>query len=180
MREGLEKVTGDFESDSNRISYAPYRLRWAQDVAKPIEDLRAQLNEPVTPQRETDMFLPMKELQQLVADMDADCKSGQLEQAKTRYEAVATRLAVPASDARHGLVVQAKSWHVKAATALDFKALDLKIQGVVVNRGGRSGVLLNGETYEEGEYVSDDLLVKLVEEEQIWFVFRGLTLVRTM
>jgi hypothetical protein len=41
-------------------------------------------------------------------------------------------------------------------------------------------VLLNGETYEEGEYVSDELLVKQVQEEQIWFVFRGLTLVRTM
>jgi hypothetical protein len=112
--------------------------------------------------------------------MDADCKSGQLDQAKARYEAVATRLAVPASDTRHDLVVQAKSWHVKAVTALDFKALDLKIQGVVVNRGGRSGVLVNGETYEEGDYVSDDLLVKMVEEEQVWFVFRGLTLVRTM
>jgi len=69
---------------------------------------------------------------------------------------------------------------VKATTALDFKALDLKIQGVIVNRGGRSGVLMNGETYEEGDYVSDDLLVKMVEEEQVWFVFRGLTLVRTM
>jgi Tfp pilus assembly protein PilO len=180
VREGLEKLAGDFESDGNRISYAPFRLRWAQDVAKPIEELRTQLNEPVTPQRDTDPYLPIKDLQQLVADMDADCKSGQLDQAKSRYEAVATRLAVPASDARHDLVVQAKSWHVKAVTALDFKALDLKIQGVVVNRGGRSGVLVNGETYEEGDYVSDDLLVKMVEEEQVWFVFRGLTLVRTM
>lgn len=180
VREGLEKIAGDFESDGNRISYGPYRLRWAQEVAKPIEDLRTQLNAPIAQPHDTDMFLPMKDLQQLVADMDADCKSGQLEQAKTRYEAVATRLAVPASDARHDLVVQAKSWHVKAVTALDFKALDLKIQGVIVNRGGRSGVLMNGETYEEGDYVSDDLLVKMVEEEQVWFVFRGLTLVRTM
>ena len=54
------------------------------------------------------------------------------------------------------------------------------MQGVVVNKGGKSGVLLNGDTYEEGDYVSDELLVKLVEEEQIWFVFRGLTLVRTL
>jgi hypothetical protein len=50
----------------------------------------------------------------------------------------------------------------------------------VVSHGGRSGVLLNGEVYEEGDYISDDLLVKTVEEEQVWFVFRGLTLVRTM
>ena len=77
--------------------------------------------------------------------------------------------------------MQAKRWHLKAVTALDFQALDLAIQGVVVSgSGGRSGVLLNGEVFEEGEYVQDDLLVKQVEEEQVWFVFRGLTLVRTM
>jgi hypothetical protein len=76
--------------------------------------------------------------------------------------------------------VQAKSWHHKAATALDFKALDLAIQGMVVNPSGRSGVLLNNEVYEEGDYVTEDLLLKLVEEEQVWFVFRGLTLVRTL
>ena len=51
---------------------------------------------------------------------------------------------------------------------------------MVNGSGGRSGVLLNGEVFEEGEYVQDDLLVKQVEEEQVWFVFRGLTLVRTM
>ena len=55
------------------------------------------------------------------------------------------------------------------------------VQGVVVNGDrGSSGILLNGEVFEEGEYVQDDLLVKRVETEQIWFVFRGLTLVRTL
>jgi hypothetical protein len=112
--------------------------------------------------------------------MDADCRSGQLEVAKNRFETVSTRLNVAPGDPRHELVVQAKSLHAKASTALDFKGMDLKIQGVVVNHDGKSGVLLNGDVYEEGDYVSDELLVKLVEEDQIWFVFRGLTLVRTM
>jgi len=103
-------------------------------------------------------------------------------EARKRYEDVMERLAVPAEDPRHELAVEAKRWHLKASTAIDFKELDLQIQGVVVNGTGvgRSGVLLNGEVYEEGEYVQDDLLVKKVEQEQVWFVFRGLTLVRTM
>ena len=45
---------------------------------------------------------------------------------------------------------------------------------------GSAVSLMNGEVFEEGDYIADDLLVKMVEEEQIWFVFRGLTLVRTM
>jgi len=129
----------------------------------------------------TDPFLRAEDMRALVTLMTEDCNNGQLDDARKRYEDVVDRLAVPPTDPRYELAVQAKRWHLKAVTALDFQALDLVIQGVVVNGGsGQSGVLLNGEVYEEGEYVQDDLLVKQVDEEQVWFVFRGLTLVRTM
>lgn len=178
LKEGLDKLAAQIDADAPVVTYPPFRLRWAREVVAQLEDLRGAAVAKDGPPK--DPYLPEAEMRQLVADMASDCNSGQLEQAKTRYELVLARLGVPAEDPRHELVVAAKAWHVKATTALDFKALDLKVQGVVVNPEGRSGVLLNGETYEEGEYVSDDLLVKLVEEEQIWFVFRGLTLVRTM
>ena len=60
------------------------------------------------------------------------------------------------------------------------RRINLKIQGVMVNQEGRSGVLVNGQVFEEGEYVSDELVVKAVQEEQVTFVFRGLTLIRTL
>jgi hypothetical protein len=179
LKEGLEKLSSSMDTDASTVTYAPYRLRWSKEVVAPLEELRGIVNTRTEPTK-ADPYLTAREMQQLVADMGADCNSGQLETAKTRYDAVANRLGVPAEDARHELAVAAKAWHHKATTALDFKSLDLKVQGVVVNPSGRSGVLLNGETYEEGEYVADDLLLKLVEEEQIWFVFRGLTLVRTL
>ncbi len=181
IREGITKMDADLDTDGARITYSPYRLRWGKEVQTQVEVLRQAMNQPGKPEpRPQDPYLPAPELEQLVAQMEADCTAGQLEDAKNRYQAVAVRLAVPSGDPRHKLAVAAKAWHVKATTALDFRALDLRLQGVVVNRGGRSGVLLNGEVYEEGEYVSDELLIKLVEEERIWFVFRGLTLVRTM
>jgi Tfp pilus assembly protein PilO len=180
LKEGLEKLSGTIETDAALVSYAPYRLRWAREVEKALEELRGQVVADKEEVLRKDPYLSEKDLQQLVADMEADCNGGHLEQAKGRFEALGSRVNVPTDDPRHALAVQAKSWHVKASTALDFKSLELKIQGVVVNRGGTSGVLLNGDTYQEGDYVSEDLLVKLVEEEQIWFVFRGLTLVRTM
>ncbi len=180
LKEGLEKLASTMDNDASTVSYAPYRLRWSKEVVTPFEELRGQVATAKIEPANADPYLASRELQQLVADMAADCNSGQLETAKSRYDAVATRVNVPSTDPRHDLAVAAKAWHMKAATALDFKALELKVQGVVVNPSGRSGVLLNGETYEEGEYVADDLLLKLVEEEQIWFVYRGLTLVRTM
>ncbi|MBX3462382.1 MAG: type 4a pilus biogenesis protein PilO [Planctomycetes bacterium] len=181
LREGIERLGSEVVVGEGRLSYAPYRLRWAREVIGPLEDLRQQIHDVArTEQKRADPFLPMPELEQMVAEMERDCGSGMLEEAKRRYEAVSNRLNVPTTDPRYALAVAAKAWHHKASTALDFKTMDIRVQGVVVNRGGRSGVLLNGEVYEEGDYVSDDLLVKLVEEEQVWFVFRGLTLVRTM
>lgn len=181
LREGLEKVGNGVDADESRLSYAPYKLRWAKEVVTPLEDLRQQIHDVAkVEQKRVDPFLPKNDLELLVAEMARECANGQLEEAKTRYETVATRLGVPSTDPRYELAVAAKTWHHKAATAIDFKGMDLKVQGVVVNRTGRSGVLMNGEVYEEGDYISDDLLVKLVEEEQVWFVFRGLTLVRTM
>ena len=181
LREGLEKLGSEVNVDDNRLSYAPYRLRWAKEVVTPLEELRQQVLDVAKAEaKRADPFLPKEEMEMLVAEMARECSNGQLEDAKNRYETVATRLAVPASDPRYDLAVQAKAWHHKATTAIDFKTLDLKVQGLVVNRTGRSCVLMNGECYEEGDYVSDELLLKMVEEEQIWFVFRGLTLVRTM
>ncbi len=180
LKEGLAKIASEIERDATMIAYAPLRVRWAKEVVQPLDELRTQIDVVAAAPVTRDPFLPLKEMQQLVADLAADCDSGQLEQAKNRFETVGNRMNIPESDPRHELAVQAKAWHVKATTALDFKGLDLRVQGLVVNRNGRSGVLLNGEVYEEGEYVSDELLVKMVEEEQVWFVFRGLTLVRTM
>jgi Tfp pilus assembly protein PilO len=180
LREGLQKLADSLDTDASHVSWGPLRLRWANEVEAPLAELRGQVAAGAKIEARRDPYLSEKEMRQLVADMSNDCNNGQLEQAKMRYDAAAARINVPTEDKRHGVAAEAKAWHTKATTALDFKNLDLKVQGVVVNPTGRSGVLLNNETYEEGEYVSDDLLVKLVEEEQIWFVYRGLTLVRTL
>jgi Tfp pilus assembly protein PilO len=181
LKDGIATLLANMDKDAELVSFASLKLRWQREVVTPFEEMRGAMDvaaKAADPKR--DPNLPLKEMQDLVADLATECNNGQLEAAKERFETVANRMNVAAGDPRHELAVAAKQWHMKATTALDFKGLDLRLQGVVVNRGGRSGVLLNGEVYEEGEYVSDDLLVKMVEEEQVWFVFRGLTLVRTM
>ena len=127
-----------------------------------------------------DPYLAEADLATLIGEMERDLDAGNLDDARQRYEAVASKAGVPETDPRHELAVRAKTLHLKATTAIEFQQLDLKVTGVLVNQDGRSGLLLNGEVFEEGEYVSDDLLVQKVEEESVRFVFRGLTLVRTL
>lgn len=181
LREGIAALQEQATADATKITYAPYRTKWSKEVVRRIEDISGEFTVAVEGNKPKDPYLPANEIEALVAQMKDDCSNGFLEEARKRYDAVAPQLAVPAGDPREALAIDAKSWHTRAVTALAFSGMDLKIQGVVVDKsGGRSGVLLNGETYEEGEYVSDELLVKRVEDEQVWFVFRGLTLVRTM
>ena len=44
---------------------------------------------------------------------------------------------------------------------------------VVVFDEGRSGLLVNGKVYEEGEYLEESLLLKNVGREHADFVFKG-------
>jgi hypothetical protein len=181
FKKTLSDVIASLPDDESLIVYRPYRLRWSQDVLIPLEEIEQMLAQAgPSPVPKADPYLPLAEIEELIEDMSNDCNSGQLEQARERYESVRDRLSVPVDDQRYDLAVSAKSWHHKASTAIDFKGLDLDVQGVVVNYTGRSGVLLNGEVFAEGDFVEEDLLVKQVEAEQVWFVFRGLTLVRTM
>jgi hypothetical protein len=69
--------------------------------------------------------------------------------------------------------------YLRANIALEFSSQKLDINGVVVNDDGRSGLILNGSVYQEGDYVSDELLIKAVGREQIEFVYKGFTLVKT-
>ena len=179
LKSELAEALARVEVDGPTIRYLPYRTRWNQEVMQPLAEVQ-KAREVATPTEVVDPYLPSEEIQALIAAMTQCCNEGMLEQARDRYESVRDQLSVPQSDERYGLAVEAKGWHIKATTALDFKALDLDVQGVIVNGVGTSGVLLNGEVFEEGEFVQDDLLVKMVEEEKVWFVFRGLTLVRTM
>jgi Tfp pilus assembly protein PilO len=180
LREGIAAMEGQMEGAALKITLTPYRMLWAKNVVGVVDEVRGALQEVAEGEQKRDPWLAADAIKELVEQMRQDCEGGYLEEARQRYEAVAPQLLVPDQDARHALAVEAKSWHNKVVTAIDFRALDLDIEGVVVDRSGRSGVLLNGEIYEEGEFVSEELLVKQVDEEKVWFVFRGLTLVRTM
>lgn len=181
VRERITKLEAEIEHvTEQRTISTGLRSQWGKNVVDVLADLKTQLNRKDTNDGPQDPWLQKADLEQLLADMQADLLSGNLEEARTRFESVQEKFGAPLEDPRHALEVQIRATHVKAVTAIAFKALHLDIQGVLVNHEGRSGLLLNGEVLEEGEYVTDELLVKKVHEEQVEFVFRGLTVIRTL
>lgn len=181
VRERVTRLEAEVEhvNEQKTIS-SGLRTQWAKNVVDALAELKTQLNRKDSQDGPRDPYLQKIDFEQLLADMKGDLEAGNLDDARTRYETVQDKIGVPLDDPRHELEVQVKAAFVKATTALAFKALPLDIKGVMVNHQGRSGVLLNNEVYEEGEYISDELLVKKVQEEQVTFVFRGLTIIRTL
>lgn len=182
LKEGLTKLEEAVQevTQKQQITSPTLRQRWVNEVVEPLAAMKSTRGGK-SEREMRDPYLSADEMQQLVDSMSQLLTEGDLQSASDRFEAISPRLLVPESDPRYSLAVAAKVLQVRVQTAIDFSALDLKIQGVVVNHeGGRSGVLLNGNVFEEGEYISDELMLRRVEEEQVWFVFRGLTLIRTL
>ena len=54
-----------------------------------------------------------------------------------------------------------------------FVKIPLEISGVVVQENGKSGLLVNGQSYEEGDYLTTSLLLKSVGREHAEFIYKG-------
>lgn len=179
LKAGLDEINAKIaELDAQRvISYQPFKYQWVKRVGQPMELLARNLSSDGRPQ--DDRFLPRKEIEGLVAAMTTDLETGEMQAAKDRFDAVQDRVRVAPEDERAPLVEKLRDLYLRAGVALEFSTQRLDISGVLVNDHGRSGLILNGTVYQEGDYVSDDLLVKAVGREQIEFVYRGFTLVKT-
>ena len=159
------------------ISYQPFKYQWVKRVSQPLDVLARDIETDGRPQ--DDRFLPRKEMEGLLAAMKTDLTTGEMQAAKDRFDSVQDRLRVPPEDDRAPLVDQLRDLCLRANIALEFSSQKLDINGVLVNDDGRSGLILNGTVYQEGDYVSDELLVKAVGREQIEFIYKGFTLVKT-
>ncbi len=171
IEERVEDVT-----EKGLISLPALRVRWYKDVLNPLKELTAEVREI---QEDLDKYLSKEEFETLIEKIKADLTTGDLETAVNRYNTVQANVAVPADDARYGLRVQVEGLLLRARVALEFSAMRLEIAGVMVNYEGKSGVILNGEVYQEGEFLSDSLFIKAVRREEVEFVFKGFTLVKT-
>ena len=179
LRAGIEKLAAEVEDINQKriISYQPYKLTWTKEIMQPLEILKRDAAKGAADTE--DRFLSEPEMNELLAAMKDDLAAGELGAAKERYETVQEKVKVPHADPRYNLAFAIQTLYHRAKLALEFSSLKLAIAGVCVNENGRSGLILNGEVMEEGDYVNDDLFIKAVGREQVEFVYKGFTLIKT-
>ncbi|MCC6670547.1 MAG: type 4a pilus biogenesis protein PilO [Planctomycetes bacterium] len=178
LKQSLEEMRTKIAdvNDKGLISFLPYRLHWTKQVVEQVDGLANDLARGAA---SNDRYLSELEIKQLLDTMRAAMINGDWEVAKQAYENSAERLDVPRTDPRHRAVVGVMQLYERTKAALEFSQLKLEIKGVAVSGNGRSGLILNGEVLQEGEYVNDNLLIKSVGREQVEFVFKGFTIVKT-
>jgi hypothetical protein len=177
LREGLDDTQRkvDEAASKGRIANLVLKVRWSKEVVEPLAQVRA------ASERETasaDPYLTVKEMEEVAKDMGDALASGDLDGAKQRFDAVSEKLKVPSDHPGVATARKIQELAVRTRVAVEFSQLKLDIGGVVVNDTGKSGLILNGVVYSEGDYVDSNLLVKSVGSEQVEFVFKGFTVVK--
>ena len=165
-------------NDQALISHAPLRLTWNREVIEPLAKLRQQADASGTADT-GQRWLSEEEMVSVLERMGEDLKVGDIAAAIDRYDSVEERIRVEKKDYRYPTYVKIESLYLRAKLAEEFGTLMLDISGICVNEDGKSGVILNGTVYEEGEYIDDQLLIKSVGRDRVEFVYKGFTVVKT-
>lgn len=160
----------------NGISVPALRSRWFKEVSQPFKELSQEV---LKKDGETPGFLTKSEFASVIKKMKEALINGSHEDAVHQYQAVFDKTKVPASHPLYRMRNRVEGLALRARVALEFAGKQLEITGVLVNAQGKSGVIINGEVFEEGEFPEENLFVKKVREEEVEFVYRGFTLVKT-
>ena len=150
--------------------------RWYKEVQMPYKSLIAKVKKDEV---DRNRYLPKSEFIALVKSMEDKLREGELEGVVSQHSQIQNRIDVPKGHPLYKMRLRIEGLLVRAKVALEFSAIPLKITGVLVNKSGKSGVILNGEVLEEGEYINQTLFVKAVREDEVEFVYRGFSLVKT-
>ncbi|MEE2887594.1 MAG: hypothetical protein VX951_09195, partial [Planctomycetota bacterium] len=171
----FETRTGQI-TENQLISSPSLTALWYKEVQTPYKNLLANVQ---SDEVGSGGCLPRAGFVALVGSMQAKLKAGDLESVVAQYSQVESRLGVAKSSKLYNLRLRIEGLATQAKIALEFSAIPLAISGVIVQQKRKSGVILNNVVYEEGEYINENLFVKRVRDDEVQFVYKGFTLVKT-
>lgn len=180
FRDQLEELDAQADVMTPRITNQSLQARWNKDVLVPIADMWRSLGPDVAAgggePGEGARGMDADKVRALIAAMRNDVERGDFDEAIARHNEFSDRLVFDAEDERYPLAARAMKLRLMIEAVVEFQEIPMDIAGVVVFEEGRSGLLVNGTVYEEGEYLEDDLLLKGVESESAEFVYKGFNL----
>jgi Tfp pilus assembly protein PilO len=172
LRDMISGIEQDMVVAQQKITHQTLVGDWNSKVAQPLREI-AQAVRGFASDAEAADSMTEERLMQVLVEMRSAVRRGDYELAIRKHDEVAERLVFPEEDPRFGLALQVQKTKESVQAIVEFAEIPMNIGGVVVFDEGRSGLMVNGKSYEEGEYLDDKLLLKAVAREHADFVFRG-------
>ncbi len=179
-RADLEEIVAEIDKEirrieqENAIRFIPSQRRFKTEVLDPIAKLKVDLKTtdgPVGPSVQV-----LAQLEESIAD---HLVKSEYKLALDTFRPIESKLALAERDPkRRDRVKNLRNMAYMAQTALDFDAMPIDIGGVAIMHGTTPLVLIGGHPYEEGELLSNELLIRSVRASEIEFIFRGVILIR--
>ena len=180
VKEGLSKLEQKITevNDKELLSYRPNRLRFQVEVVQRYETLKKKHSG--SSDEGNDVGLPMADLVATRKAMEEHLEQGELDSAVERFEVTREKLVAPEGDPRHEVEQVIRKLHLKAKTGQEFVRKDIRIAGMVVVEAGVSGVIINGEIFQEGDAIDDDLVIKSIRRDSVEFLFKGTLILKKL
>ena len=156
------------------LTWQPCVQRWGSQVKGPFEEIRRLITDDEGGPADG---LTKAELEETLDQMNSLRAQDDLVGLRAKYDTIASKLTFEQGDERYELGLQLTMLNEQATIAQEFSQIQLDVGGAVVVEDGRSVLMINGEAFEEGDYINDVLLLKRVGREQGEFVFRGFTVI---
>lgn len=173
MLTAIETEVHKLESE-NAIRFVPSQRRFKTEVIDPVAQLRQNLKAidgPVGPSAQV--------LAELEENIGSHLSRSEYRLALDTFKPIEAKLALAERDPqRKDRVRNLRNMAYMAQVAIDFDSMPIDIGGVAIMEGSTPLVLIGGRPYEEGELLSDELMVRSVRPSEIEFIYRGVILIR--
>jgi len=179
-RADLEGLVADLEEElrrieeQNAISIPIAMRRLEREVLEPLEELRTRI-EIERPIGGPDLTA----LTELAETMGSHLKESEYRLAIEAYRPFESELPLAEEDPeRRSIVRNCRKLAHLATVALEFDERPMEIDGIAIMEGTAPLILIDGETYQEGDLLDDELMIRSVRTSEVEFIYRGVILIR--
>jgi hypothetical protein len=167
---GIEEELRRLASERS-IRYLPSERRLQNEVAKPIEDLRAELL------AEAGRGPTADTLREILKSMQRHRERAEYPLVLETFAGIENQLGlVEADPVRKPLVEQMRRVAWEAKTVLDFEKIEIEVSGLAIVEGRPPVAVINGRSVGEGDLLDSELVVHAIRSGEIEFLFRGVIL----
>ena len=179
-KDDLETILAQVDEEIRRveddgfISYLPAMRRFEEEVTKPRDELRKEMDDD-----KQDEGPRRAEMEELIGSMIRHIDLGEYGLALQAFRAIENSFVFVNGDpVRETLALDLRELALEAETLRDFERIEMEFGGSVLIEGRPPVIMINGRSWGIGDIVAPELEIAEIRRDEVDFYFRGFVLTR--